>query len=43
MYFCLKCKEKGEHEHKLEKLKGMAGIESLGDIEKMDKGEMNED
>ena|SRR5438105_4373504 len=25
VYFCLKCKTKGTHEHKLEKLKGVPG------------------
>ena len=25
VYFCLKCKNKGTHEHKLEKLKGIPG------------------
>jgi len=34
LYFCLKCKEKGSHEHKLEKMKG---------LKTKDKGNMDEE
>jgi len=40
VYFCLKCKELGEHEHKLEKMKGVKEVESGKD---KDKGKMNEE
>jgi DNA-directed RNA polymerase subunit RPC12/RpoP len=41
VYFCLKCKEKGTHEHKLQKLKGLPGDPSS--LKNKDKDKMTEE
>lgn len=40
-YWCKKCKETTEHEHKRERVKGQAGFPF--DLQAMDKDQMNED
>ena len=41
VYFCLKCKKNGQHEHKLEKLKGIPGDPSS--LKNKDKDKMTEE
>lgn len=41
MYFCLKCKKEGVHEHKLEKLKGLPG--DPANLKRKDKDKMTEE
>jgi hypothetical protein len=41
VYFCLKCKEKGTHEHKLEKMKGNPGLPA--GLASKDKGKLTEE
>lgn len=41
VYFCLKCKEKDSHEHKLQKLKGLPGDPSS--LKNKDKDKMTEE
>ena len=43
VYFCLKCKKAGTHEHKLQKLKAVPGELAAEQLMKQDKAEMNEE